>query len=105
MEKSKNIIIILIIFVILVCIIGSGVLKKKSSQLDQNEIEIEYNTTKDEMTGKTQYQIYDKNTGKKIGEVEDESLIKQYEDNPTYDEFAPTIIPERESDMIETIEE
>lgn len=85
MNKKYFIILLVIAIFVIVCILFN---KKNNAYLKKaTDYEIDYIETKDEQTGKTMYQIYDKKNGKKITTTTDEAAIQAYKDNPNYQEI------------------
>lgn len=84
MENKK----IILIFIAIV-IISSILFLVLNNKKQESQLPIKMDKTKNEITGKEEYIIYDKNTNKRIttfNEV-DKYKIKIYELNPNYEEI------------------
>ena len=103
--ERKNIIIIILACIIIICILIPVLSKttKKSENVENLECVAEYREMQDEDTGKIYYQIYDKNTGEIIANVDEEYLVEAYLDKPNYagDEYHQE---SEDIDLPETIE-
>lgn len=90
MTNTNKLVIVIAIILIIVCLIIGNINKNT----DENSIDtgeetrkVTYNTVTNEVIGRKEYVVYDKNTGKEITRVLEEHQLKIYETNPYYEEL------------------
>ena len=91
MSNTNKLVIVIAIILIIVCLIAG---KNKNQEMDiinqesgQQVKEIAYNTVINEETGKEEYVVYDKDTGREITRVQEEYQLEIYKVDPNYEEL------------------
>ena len=84
--SRKNLIIICSVILIVIILIIVFVNKKKNNKQETTNTNYTYNykTEFNEETGDEQYIVYNEQTGEKIVELNDPTMVQLYLDNPDY---------------------
>lgn len=91
MSNTNKLVIIVAIILIIVCLIAGN---NRNQEVDiineesgQQVKEVAYNTVINEETGKEEYVVYDKDTGREITRVQEEYQLEIYKVDPNYEEL------------------